>query len=223
MITAVLLGFMGSLHCAGMCGPLVLLTPVVGRTRGSILASRLVYHAGRIAVYSLIGLLFGAVGRSIVFAGFQQWISLIAGASMLSALFLTIRFKANLTRVPVRLKSLFGSFIHKRSYFAIFTLGAINGLLPCGLVYMAATASMAQRNVSGAMAYMSLFGVGTIPILLAISFAGGRLPFARSAITQKLVPLTIAFVAILLIVRSDPASLIWKNGSHKTCPLCSAR
>lgn len=222
MIAALLLGLMGSLHCAGMCGPLVLLTPVVGTSRASIVASRAVYHLGRIGVYSLIGLLFGVVGQSIVFAGFQRWLSLATGALMLVALFATARFNPALARIPAFLKKRFGTSLHKRSYLAIFTLGAINGLLPCGLVYMAATASIAQGQAFRAMTFMSLFGLGTLPTLLAISFAGSRLAFARrNAIAQKLVPLTVASIAILLIVRADPVSLFRDTPQRAACPLCS--
>src|SRR3954469_14309814 len=83
VITAFLLGLMGSLHCAGMCGPLVLMTPVVGHSRASRVASRVLYHLGRITTYALIGLLFGMIGKSIVFAGLQRWLSLVVGMLML--------------------------------------------------------------------------------------------------------------------------------------------
>ena len=222
MITAFLLGFMGSLHCAGMCGPLVLMTPVVGKTRASFVASRIIYHAGRIAMYCLIGLIFGAIGRSIVFAGFQRWLSIGVGILMLLLLIFTARIKAGLTRIPMTIKSMFGQLLHRRSYPTILALGATNGLLPCGLVYMAATASIATGGSIKAMAYMAAFGIGTLPMLLGISIIGNRLAFARVSFARKIVPLAVASVAILLIVRSDPASLLFKSSDQPACPLCSS-
>src|SRR5215212_5062528 len=158
MITAFLLGLMGSLHCAGMCGPLILMTPVVGNTRSSFFASRALYHLGRITTYAAIGLLFGLVGKSIILAGFQRWLSFIVGVLMLLILLLAIPLKAQLTRIPLAIKNLFGKFLRQRTYTSIFALGATNGLLPCGLVYMAATASTAAGSISSSILYMLLFG-----------------------------------------------------------------
>jgi hypothetical protein len=198
------------------------MTPVVGTTRASFFASRMIYHLGRIATYGLIGLLFGAIGQSIVFAGFQRWLSISVGVLMLFTLLFAVRVKAGLTRIPIALKSLFSQLLHRRSYSTILALGATNGLLPCGLVYMAATASIATGSSISAMLYMALFGLGTLPMLLVISIIGARFPAARIGVAQKLVPIAVASVAILLIVRGNPASLLLNSSSKSTCPLCSS-
>jgi hypothetical protein len=198
------------------------MTPVVGATRGSFFASRMIYHVGRIAAYGMIGLLFGAIGQSIVFAGFQRWLSIGVGVLMLLALIFTVRFKGALARIPMAIKSMFGQLLYRRSYPTILALGATNGLLPCGLVYMAATASIATGSSINAMAYMILFGAGTLPILVAISVLGNRLPFARIGSARRLVPFAVASVAILLIVRGNPASPLLKTSEQRICPLCSS-
>jgi sulfite exporter TauE/SafE len=210
---------MGSLHCAGMCGPLVLMTPVVGHSRASRVASRVLYHLGRITTYALIGLLFGMIGKSIVFAGLQRWLSLVVGMLMLVILLAAIPLKAELTRIPVSIKALFGKFFRQRSYSSIFALGATNGLLPCGLVYMAATASIATGAIASAAVYMILFGMGTLPMLLAISFAGQRLNLVQFPILQKLAPFGAVVVALLLIVRAQPLTL-FSPQSDLRCPAC---
>lgn len=220
MITAFLLGIMGSLHCAGMCGPLVLMTPVVGSTPSDLLASRATYHAGRLATYAIIGAIFGLVGESIVFAGFQRWLSLIVGTLMILAITVAIPLKARFTRIPLFIKSLFGKFLHERSFKAVFALGATNGLLPCGLVYMAATASVATGRIGQSILYMLLFGLGTMPMLLAISLAGKRLHQWPSL--QKLVPLSVLAVAAILIFRAQPLSLLREPSAKATCPACAA-
>ena len=104
--TAFLLGLAGSLHCAGMCGPLAMAVPVLGSSRGAIVTSRIVYNLGRITTYVLIGLLFGIVGQTIALAGFQRWISLFAGGLILLGLFVGGRVPAGrlLTRSVTRLK-----------------------------------------------------------------------------------------------------------------------
>jgi uncharacterized protein len=221
MITGFLLGLMGSLHCAGMCGPLVLMTPVVSPTRGSFIASRLVYHGGRVFVYALLGVFFGIVGESMVFAGFQRWLSIIAGVVMIAALFAAPPFKSRLTLVPVAIKTRFAFLLRQKSYPSVFALGGINGLLPCGLVYMAATASIASGDIFQSVTSMVLFGLGTLPVLLGISFAGKRLNLSRIPALQKLAPCAVALAAILLIVRSDPVSLFSGDPGKVQCAACA--
>jgi sulfite exporter TauE/SafE len=206
-----------------MCGPLVLMTPVIGHTRVSIIASRALYHSGRIAVYVLLGLLFGAIGESLVFAGFQRWLSLAVGSVMIVAILFAKSLKASTTRIPLYVKTLFAQFLRKRTATSVFALGAVNGLLPCGLVYMAATASISAGSVAKSVASMALFGVGTLPMLLAISAAGHRLNFSRLPALQKIDPFACAIVAILLIVRAQPFSLFDVNGGQPRCPACVAR
>ena len=88
--TAFLLGFVGSAHCAGMCGPLALALPPTGRSRVTFVSGRAAYNAGRILTYALLGALFGLLGQSLVLAGLQRWVSLAAGALILTALLLGV-------------------------------------------------------------------------------------------------------------------------------------
>jgi sulfite exporter TauE/SafE len=198
------------------------MTPVIGNTPGSMLASRALYHSGRIAVYVVLGLLFGAIGESFVLAGFQRWLSLTVGALMIVAMLLAAPIKASLARVPLYIKSLFAEFLRKRTVTSVFALGAVNGLLPCGLVYMAATASISAGSIPKSVAAMALFGIGTLPMLVAISTAGRRLNFSRLPVIQKVMPLAVVAVAILLIVRSDPVQLFSGSAGKPKCPACAA-
>jgi sulfite exporter TauE/SafE len=63
LLAAFIMGFVGSLHCAAMCGPLVLAMPVVGPGRAAILTSRVIYNSGRIATSSILGVIFGLIGK----------------------------------------------------------------------------------------------------------------------------------------------------------------
>jgi sulfite exporter TauE/SafE len=220
VITALLLGLMGSLHCAGMCGPLVLLTPVKGSSRTAIVLSRALYHTGRIAMYAGLGLIFGLIGESILVAGSQRWLSLGVGVLMLVVLFAPLPFGKKAWRIPMLIKSRFGKLLREPTWTSIFALGVTNGLLPCGLVYMAATAAIAAGCLVNSVLYMTLFGLGTLPMLLTISVTAHRIKFLARPGLQKLVPFGVAIVALILIVRSDPVSLI-KGGTIKSsCPAC---
>ena len=201
--TAFLIGFAGSLHCAGMCGPLVLALPVLPGRAGARLAGKLAYNAGRIGTYTCLGLLAGLFGQMLGLAGFQRWVSLAAGAAiLLSLLALPLHGVTNLIARPVNaLKLALGKLLKARSLPAQFGFGALNGLLPCGLVYVAVAAAAATGTALGGLQYMALFGLGTLPMLLAIALAGQKLQLALRFKLQRLLPVSLAIVGTLLLLR----------------------
>jgi sulfite exporter TauE/SafE len=201
--TAFLLGFVGSAHCAGMCGPLALALPHWGRGQGSFLVGRLLYNFGRIVTYALMGAVFGLLGQGVALAGLQRWVSLTLGAIILVGLLVAPQF-AN--RIPVIrgvnwLKSALGTLLQRRAMPAMFGIGLLNGLLPCGLVYVACAAATATGDVLSGTRYMIAFGLGTLPMLLAISLVGTKLQFALRFRVQRLIPMSLALVGLLLLLR----------------------
>lgn len=226
IIAAFLMGLIGSLHCAVMCGPLALAVPVVEQTRPSFIASRLVYNFGRITVYAILGLIFGAIGKSIVLSGFQQWLSIVAGATMLGFLLLELNgTKTPLWKTSIWIKSIFSTFLKRRSYLAAFILGLANGLLPCGLVYMAGTASIAAGAPFKAAGYMIVFGLGTVPVMLGITLSGTRFVRLVQGVKFKpAVPIVISLVALSLILRGMslgiPCLSPGISNAALTCPAC---
>jgi len=201
--TALLIGFAGSLHCAGMCGPLVLAMPAAPGRFGSHLAGKLAYNAGRIVTYATLGLLFGLFGQMLGLAGFQRWVSIAAGAAiLLSLLALPLRNATTLIVRPVNtLKIALGKLLKARSLPAQFSFGALNGLLPCGLVYVACAAAAATGSMVGGLEYMTLFGLGTVPMMLGLGLAGRLLHRQFQFRLQKLVPVSLGIMASLLILR----------------------
>jgi sulfite exporter TauE/SafE len=201
--TAFLLGFVGSAHCAGMCGPLALALPHWGRGQASFLTGRLLYNFGRIVTYALLGAVFGLLGQGVALAGLQRWVSLTLGAAILIGLLVAPQF-AN--RIPVTrgvnwLKGALGTMLQRRAMPAMFGIGLLNGLLPCGLVYVACAAATATGDVLSGMRYMVAFGLGTLPMLLAISLLGTKLQFALRFKVQRLIPVSLALVGMLLLLR----------------------
>lgn len=201
--TAFLLGFVGSAHCAGMCGPLALALPHWGRGQSSFLLGRLLYNFGRIVTYALMGAVFGTLGQGVAFAGLQRWVSLTVGAVILTGLLVAPQFASRLpiTRGVNWLKSALGGQLQRRAVPALFGIGLLNGLLPCGLVYVACAAATATGNVLSGMQYMIAFGAGTLPMLLAISLLGTKLQFALRFKVQRLIPVSLAIVGMLLLLR----------------------
>lgn len=203
LLTAFIMGFVGSLHCAAMCGPLTLAMPVIGDGKQGMLLSRLSYNAGRIMMYCVLGLIFGLIGKTLLLAGFQQWLSIAAGVVMLLALLLGSRSAGvNGWRAAQWIKSTFRIFLQRRSYAAVFALGCANGLLPCGLVYLAGTASAATGEAHHAALYMGIFGLGTLPMMLGIALFGPSLMKTLQRFSLKpLIPIAVSLVALSLILR----------------------
>jgi len=200
---AFLLGFFGSAHCAAMCGPLALALPAVGETRTTFGAGRLAYNLGRIFTYSLLGALFGWLGRGFAVAGLQRWVSLGVGATILISLVTTKRF--GLGAAPAKaigwLKSGLGKLFRQRTLGALFAIGVLNGFLPCGLVYWACAAATTTGSIATGMGYMIAFGLGTVPMMLTITLAGQQLQLALRFKLERLIPISLAIVGGLLLLR----------------------
>jgi uncharacterized protein len=195
--TAFLLGLVGSLHCAMMCGPLV--TAV---TAGQSRSSRVIYHTGRVTIYAIIGVVFGAVGQTFALAGMQRWLSIAAGVAILLGLLLSSRvaLKTPVARLVLKLKTVFVRLLQRRTLAAQFALGAVNGLLPCGLVYIAAAGAATTLSPALGALHMIAFGAGTLPMLVGVTMITRRLRFLTSR-AQKIIPISAVALAILLVMR----------------------
>ena len=201
--TALLLGLLGGVHCAGMCGPLMLALPRRAGGTGRFIAGRLAHQLGRVFTYCLLGLGFGALGTGFAMAGVQRFASIALGVAMLAGL-LTSRkllLAAPVASLVGRLKAAMGGLLARRSLASQTLLGSLNGLLPCGLVYVACAGATATGSLTSGVTYMALFGLGTIPVMLGISLTGHLLPVKARFQLARLVPAGVVLVAALLILR----------------------
>lgn len=201
--TALILGAAGSLHCAGMCGPLMLALPATGKSRWGFVQGRLVYQAGRLFIYGLVGIVFGLLGKSLAVIGLQRWVSLFAGILLLAGLAALIPGRASAALVSWIgwLKSTIRPLLQQRSLGSMLVLGGLNGLLPCGLVYAAAAGAAATGSEWQGLAYMLVFGLGTLPLLLAFSLFGPSLPVSFRLQGQRWSPVLLGLVGVLLVLR----------------------
>jgi len=202
-LPALILGLVGSLHCAGMCGPLAMAIPATGNTRMSFTFGRLAYNFGRVTTYCLLGVFFGCIGLSFVMAGFQRWASIVAGATILIGLTASTRltFQAPVVRAVAHVRSRLGLLMKQRTYRSIYLLGILNGFLPCGMVYVAGAGAVAAGGFVSGVGYMLAFGLGTIPMMLSIGLAGKLVHVGLRLRYQKLIPVSLAILATLLIMR----------------------
>lgn len=201
--SALVTGFIGSLHCVGMCGPIALALPVGGKTRKQKFFSRIIYNLGRITTYSFIGLLMGLVGKKLFFSGIQQELSISLGIAIL--LILTLSHKTLIFK-PLRvlneqIKSVFSFVLKQQTLLSLFILGLANGLLPCGFLYLAATSSIISGSPLGGMMYMALFGLGTAPAMFAVGMVAKFMNLRIRKVFNQVVPIYTIFLAIFLIIR----------------------
>ncbi len=207
LISAFVLGIMGSFHCAGMCGPIAIALPLHGNSVGGKIFGGSLYNLGRTITYGIMGALFGLLGQGVAMIGFQQKISVIMGSLMIISILFPALFRNQYSMskswfsVIGKLKSTIGKMFSIRSYPSLFFIGMLNGLLPCGLVYMAIAGAIGTGSVGMGTLYMILFGLGTIPMLLGISLAGNLLSLAVRNRINKLIPVLVVVVGIFFILR----------------------
>lgn len=195
--TGFFIGLVGGMHCVLMCTPVVMaLNP--NRTLGN----QTLYHSGRIVIYAGMGLVAGAVGTGLSWFGFQQFISILMGITIiLITVFPATRarfYKTSLSSVPV--KSL-RRFLHSSGPTRPLIAGMLNGLLPCGLVYVGLTGALALGNTMDGLMFMIGFGVGTLPWLTGAVAVVGQLPLKFRYQASKVIPALALSVGILFILR----------------------
>lgn len=205
--TGFVVGLFGSLHCVGMCGPIALALPVFGETQLKILLGRILYNLGRIVTYSVMGALFGLFGSRLVLFGLQQNLSIALGALMLIYLLTPRKMKVKISefgfykKVVIFIKTNFSQLASKKSTSSLFIIGLLNGLLPCGFVYVGIAGALSTGSWLNGAAYMTLFGLGTFPIMLATAVLGKVINFKLHGRINKSIPVFAGILALLFILR----------------------
>jgi sulfite exporter TauE/SafE len=206
LFSAIIFGLLGSFHCIGMCGPIAFMLPIDRQkpVKGFLQISS--YHFGRLFTYSLIGLLFGFLGKGFYLFGFQQQLSIIVGSLMIATiLFPKILQKLSLSNristIILKVKSALGKELKKKGNDTFFTIGFLNGFLPCGLVYMAIFGALSTANAFTGSLYMFLFGLGTVPLMTSVVYLGNFTKGNFRKNIQKVIPVMVVFIGVLFIVR----------------------
>lgn len=205
--TAFLIGLLGSLHCIGMCGPIAMALPYQAKTTSLTILNVLLYNFGRVTTYAIIGLLPGLLGLGLALSGFQRNVSLTLGLLFFAAALISlgiIRFQQQLPfldqfyqKVQKKLGSLMGS--KRRSAF--YTIGFVNGFLPCGLIYMALAGALVQFDLVASMTYMIFFGLGTMPLMLVVATTQQMISGETRKLLRKSTPYFMLFMSALLLYR----------------------
>lgn len=189
----------------GMCSPLA---AAVTSLSPRVIRNKFFYNLGRIFTYGLMGACVGAFGSIAGITPYQGLLSSVLGVALLLmgiAGVSTFRLPL-ITRamhvVSMRLRTLFGSLIHRTSGASLILLGAVNGLLPCGLTYLALAYCITLPNAFQGFAFMSLFGVGTLPAMIGAPVAWRFLSDKVPVSFQKTTMVVMILLGALLVFRS---------------------
>ena len=208
--TALLMGLIGSMHCAGMCGPIAISLPYrVGmQTKEETFFKILVYNLGRIITYAIFGLIFGIVGKGFFTMGIQKWVLIALAIVLIIVALFSIDVESNALKIPLidkfnkKVKAALAKALQNATVKSFLYIGILNGFLPCGLVYMAIVAALATGGVLNSVLYMILFGIGTMPMMMALGYGGHLLSTKFRRVLRKLYPVFMIIFAILFLMRA---------------------
>ncbi len=198
------LGLVGSLHCIAMCGPIILSLPI---SESKALQNSILYTSGRLISYSFLGMVIGALTTPLLYFGFQQQLSIISGIIViLLALKPYLRWSLGFTSlqrfyklIQATLSKKLNTIQYQRGGY--FFVGILNGLLPCGLVYVAIAASLAFADPIQCCLFILAFGMGTSPLLCSIFILKNKVIFLWRNKLQKAVSISIFIMGLLLVMR----------------------
>lgn len=203
MLTAAfLLGFTGSLHCIGMCGPLAV--QIQGANKQNLVLNRVLYNAGRVITYGLLGLTAGLFGRLIEMSGWQGWLSIFLGLAVFGALLFNQVEKWVFPKAFSAinfLKQGILKFIRQRSAGSAMMMGLLNGVLPCGLVYAAIVLALMQTSWTYSVLVMLLFGLGTVPAMVLTAWLYKKVIHRVPVPVKKIQLVIVGLMAFIMIWR----------------------
>ena len=228
LYSAFLLGLLGSLHCVGMCGPIALALPNASKGWGAV-AGALLYNLGRILTYLLLGLIIGAFGRGLFLAGVQSWFSVILGILLIVVAILSLNVETYIKRFPPvqRLQNWvsrsMAKLLRREGLQINFLIGALNGLLPCGLVYVAIAGAVLSDTWMQSALYMGGFGAGTLPLMLGTALAGQFISLNWRQRLRRLSPILLGLFGLYFMARGINFHLpetmrFWEIGQE--IPVC---
>lgn len=206
-LTAFILGLAGSMHCAGMCGPIAMALPASDGSGRRRVVGRMLYQIGRMTTYALLGAVIGIGGSAIAVAGFGRALSVTAGSLMIIAAVAQLLWHrsilpaALMQRITSPVRTLLQRSLTRHSYATFFSIGSLNGLLPCGLVTAALIGSAGAGTIMGSALFMFLFGLGTVPMMLGISLGGLALRGRARSVFRVAAPIIAIMVGSVIILR----------------------
>ena len=210
LLTAFLIGLVGSFHCIGMCGPIAFIVPVRSNGAFQRSLSSFIYNSGRIMTYMILGLLFGAIGKGIMSTAItQQGVSIVLGILLIASILIprsylnTFNPAGKIGLIITKVKNSLGSLLKKPTNSNLIFIGLLNGLLPCGLVYAALAGSIATGDMMQGALFMMAFGFGTLPMMFTAVLVSNVISVKVRNRIKRLVPVFVFTLGCLFILRGS--------------------
>lgn len=219
-ITALLLGFTTGFHCIGMCGPIALSLGLSKKQATNYYAQNLLYQLGRVFTYTFMGLALGLLGKSFQLIGLQSYLSVFSGIVLMMMAFFSFGGKdfathlKPLSKILFQLKLKLGKFMQKTDYSSRFITGILNGFLPCGMVYVALTASLGANGILKSTLFMTFFGLGTLPFMFAIVLIGNVINQGLRNRMMKIIPVFMFLIGVFFVLRGLNLDIPYLSPSH---------
>jgi hypothetical protein len=180
--------------------------PINRKNNWSILSGVLQYNLGRVFTYAVLGLIIGSIGLTIQSFGVLQWLSIITGILLIAYAWRKWLGRIFHAKIPgINLNGFvskgIGSVMRSKFPFKLPLLGFLNGLLPCGMVYVALMNAMLTGNQLSSATAMIAFGLGTLPAMMAVGFAAGKITGQLRNKINTAVPYLLTVVGLLVILR----------------------
>jgi len=207
IISAIGLGFASGFHCIGMCGPIALSMGLTKNQKSNFYLQNITYQFGRLLTYSFLGAVLGIIGQSFEFAGFQNYLTIFVGILLIRMAIFSFGGKDFASKIPfiskglLRVKMQLGKILQRPDSKSRFATGILNGFLPCGMVYMALTASLAAGGIWQSSLFMFLFGLGTFPFMFAVVFLGNFITTNFRIKILSIVPVMMILLGGLFVLR----------------------
>lgn len=206
LLTGLILGLASNVHCLGMCGPIALVLPLNRSNNWTILGGTLQYNLGRTLMYGLLGVVFGLLGVTIQIFGILQWMSIVAGIALVvfawrKQLKVWFPHVSNPFGIQKGIQRLMGKSMKSKSRFKLIAFGAVNGLLPCGMVYVALLNALLAENLMSSSLAMIAFGVGTLPIMIFVPFMSNKIGTETRKKLNRSIPYVLTVVGLMIALR----------------------
>ena len=203
LIIGLVLGLSSSLHCIGMCGPISMVLPLKDRSVFGVFTGVLQYNIGRVFVYGILGSVIGAIGFTASLFGALQIVSIITGIVMIIFAWqkhLFSGFTAWNSFNGFFSKGI-GNIMGSGSPFKLLLLGSVNGLLPCGMVFIALMNAVTGGTPLNGAAAMIAFGLGTVPAMMFVGIAASKMNRSLQQRVNAYVPYILTIVGLLVCLR----------------------
>lgn len=204
LLSSFLLGLASSFHCIGMCGPIALALPLNRSSSIQTLFGILEANLGRIISYTMLGFVIGSLGFSFQLFRLFQVLSIVFGIGLILIAWRKKwikRLEFNMPGFSQWTSKQMGLLLRQKGSFRLFGIGLLNGLLPCGMIFLALANALLAENSWGSAAAMAAFGLGTLPGLISVGFFAQKLNAAfRSKMTSAF-PYLLSIIGLLVILR----------------------